>query len=69
MVSLVQSGKYDTINTIDTSTIGYYVINFVSESYTLQDDNTCNRQTISSGEIVVNSQYLICIQENTNLYC
>ena len=35
MASLVQSGKYGAINTIDTTTMDYYVIKFVSEVYTL----------------------------------
>ena len=36
MDSLVKSGKYGAINTTDTTTNGFYVIIFTSESYTLQ---------------------------------
>ena len=36
MASLVESGKYGAINTIDTSTNGFYVIMFTSGAYTLQ---------------------------------
>ena len=36
MASLVKSGKYGAINTIDTSTNGFYVIMFTSGVYTLQ---------------------------------
>ena len=34
--SLVESGKYGSINTTDTSTNGFYVIMFTSGAYTLQ---------------------------------
>ena len=30
MATLVQTGQYGSINTIDTDTMGYYVIKFVS---------------------------------------
>ena len=41
MDSLVQYCKYGSINTTYTSTIGYYIIDFVSEEYTLQYVTTC----------------------------
>ena len=68
MASLVQSGKYVVINTTDTSTMGYYVIKFVTEAYTLQYDTTCDVQIISAGEIFFKSHYLKFIQENSNWY-
>ena len=40
MASLFQSGMYGTINTDDTTTNGLYVIQFLSEAYTLQDNTT-----------------------------
>ena len=61
MASLVQSGKYCAMNTIDASKIGYYVIKFVSEAYTVQVDTTCNVQIISSGELVLKAHYLSCM--------
>ena len=36
MVILAQTGKYDAINTTDTTIMGYYCIKFFSEAYTLQ---------------------------------
>ena len=51
-----------------TSKIGYYVIKFVSESYTLQYDTTCNGIIVSAGELVVKAQYLSCIQEKNDCY-
>ena len=37
MSSLLQLGKYGDINSEDTTTIGYYVIKYLSEPYTLQE--------------------------------
>ena len=36
MAVLLQTGKYGAINTIDTTTMGYYAIEFMPEAYTLQ---------------------------------
>ena len=36
MASLVESDKYGSINTTETTTNGFYVIMFISEAYTLQ---------------------------------
>ena len=68
MASLVKYGKYGSMNTIDTSTMVSYVIKFVSDSYRLQEDTTCEGEMISSGELFVKAQYCICMQENTNWY-
>ena len=35
MASLVQLGKYGNINAADTTTMGYHVIKYLSEPYTL----------------------------------
>ena len=66
MASFVQSGKYGTMNTTCKSTMGYYVIKFVSEAYTLQEDITRNRKIIPDGELVSKVQYLSCMQVKTN---
>ena len=68
MPSLVQSGKYGAINTTNTSIMGYYVIKFISEECTLQEDTTCGGKIISAGKLVFKEKYLICTQENTNWY-
>ena len=39
MSSLVQSGMYGAINTADRTTNGLYVIQFISEAYTLPKKN------------------------------
>ena len=66
---LLKTGKYGAINKKDTITMGYYVIKIFSESYTLQEDTTCYVKVSTSGELVVRSQYMNCIQNNTKRYC
>ena len=58
MALLVQSCMHDAINTYDTTTNGLYVIKFLSEAYTIQNNTTIDGQVISYGELVVNTQYL-----------
>ena len=65
MSSLVQSGMYGAINTSDRTTNGLYVIQFISEAYTLPK-KTINGQVISAGKLVVKEQYPCSNQEKTN---
>ena len=62
MVSLVKSGMYDAINTYDTTTNGFYVIQFISEAYTLQNNTKIDGQVIYAGELVVKAQYIFSMQ-------
>ena len=62
VASLVQSGKYSIINTADTTTNGFYVIQFISEAYTLQNNTKIDGQIISADELVVKAQYLLSMQ-------
>ena len=68
MASLLQSGKNGFINTANTTTNGYYTINFISEAYTLKNNTTICGQAISTGELVVKAQYIFSMQETTNVY-
>ena len=68
MASLVESEKYGSINTIDKTTNGFYVIMFTSESYTLQDNTTIDNQIMTARELVVKAQYLCSMQVDTNWY-
>ena len=68
MASLIQPGKYGAVNTTDTSKMGYYVIKFVSEAYTLQEDTTCYIQIMPAGELFFKAQYLSFMKEKTNWY-
>ena len=48
--------------------MGYYVIKFFSDAYTLQEDTTCDGICFLAGELVVKAQYLKYMQENTKCY-
>ena len=52
MASLVQSGMHGAINTDYTTKNVFYVIQFISEAYTLQNNTTIYGQIISAGELV-----------------
>ena len=52
MASLVQSVMYGAINKDDTTTNEFYVIQFISEAYTIQNNTTIYGQVISAGELV-----------------
>ena len=64
--SLVQSGMYDAIKTDDTTSNGFYVIQFISELYTLKNNTKIDGQVISAGELVAKEKYLCSMQENNN---
>ena len=68
MASLIQSGMYGAINIYDNTSNGFYVIQFLSEAHTLQNNTTIDGQVISADELVVKAQYLFYMQENTNWY-
>ena len=68
MDALVQTDKYGAINIRDTSTMGYYVIKFMSEPYTLQEEIMCDGKISTSSELVVKSQYMKCMQDTTKWY-
>ena len=53
---------YGDINTDYTTKNGLYVIQFLSYSYTLQNNTTIDRQVISAGELVFKAQYLFSMQ-------
>ena len=54
----VQYGNYSYMNTTYTTTMGYYVVKFISEAHTLQEYTTCDGKINTSGELVVKVQYL-----------
>ena len=47
MDSIVQTGKYDDINMTDNKTIQYYVINYVLDTYKLQEDTKCEVELVT----------------------
>ena len=58
MYSWVKSGIYSAINTADTTTNGFYVIKFISEAYTLQNNTKIIEKNIYAGELIVKAQYI-----------
>ena len=68
MAALVNTGHFGTINTTDTTIMGYYVIKLMLQYYTLQEDTTPDGKISTAGELVVKSQYMNCIQDNTKWY-
>ena len=57
MASLVQLVMYDAINIDATTTNVFYVIQLLSEAYTLQSNTTIDRKVISAGELVFKAKY------------
>ena len=66
MASLVQPGMYGAIKTDETTTNVFYIIQFISEAYTLKNSTIIDGHVISAGELAVNTQYNCFMQENTN---
>ena len=58
MASLVQLGMYVAIDTYDTTTNGFYGIQFLSDAYTLQNNTKIDGQVISAVELVVKAQHI-----------
>ena len=53
MSSLVHNGKYGAINTADPTTVGYYVVKFLSEPYMLQENKCFYKKVINACELIV----------------
>ena len=53
MTSLVQNGWYGLINAAYTTTLGYYVVKYISENFTLQDDIATYWKVMMEVELVV----------------
>ena len=68
MASLFQYGKYGAINRADTNINGFYVIMFITEAYTLQNNTAIDGKFMSVGELVIKAQYIFFMKENTNWY-
>ena len=62
---MFQAGKYDSITTPYTTKIEYYVIKFLLEAYTLQEDTTYDRQINTAGKIFFKTQYMTYMQYYT----
>ena len=69
IVSLSQLDKYGAINAEGPTKMVYYVIIYIYEPYTLQEDQTSYGQVSKAGEILVKAEYLSVIKSETNWYC
>ena len=68
MDAFVETDKYDSINTTYKTTTGYNLIKFISETYTLQEETTCNGQISPAGDLFVKYQNMKYMQDNRNWY-
>ena len=66
--TLVKTSYYGDINITDMTTMSYYVIKLLSKAYTLQEDIIYGGQISIDSELVVNAQYMNCMQDNTKWY-
>ena len=57
---------YGAIKIYETTINGFYIVQFLSGEYTLQNNTTIDGQVISVGELVFKAQYICSMQENTN---
>ena len=58
MASLVQTGKYSAINALDTTTLGYYGIKYVSDTFKLQEYIKMNGQVSKAVKLLVRSELI-----------
>ena len=66
--AILYNEKYGTINTAYPTTMGYYVVNLLPETYTLKYKKTVDKRFIKAGELIVKTEYLSTIKDNTNWY-
>ena len=66
--ALFQNGKYGVINNADPTIMGYYVVKFLSEPYTLKDNKTVEKQVTKAGELILKEEYISTMKSNTNWY-
>ena len=64
IASIVLLRKYSAINAADPTKMGYYVIKYLSEPYTTQEELTTGGTVSKAGEPVVKSEYLSLMKKN-----
>ena len=57
------------MNTTHPRIMGYYMIKYDSDDHRLQEDTTCDGKFSTAGELVVKSQYIICVITKKKCYC
>ena len=68
IISKMALGKYGAINAAGPTTIVYYVVKFLSEPYTLQENQTTDEKISKSGELVFKSEYLSIMKSEKKLH-
>ena len=68
MTSLTNTGKYGAINKAYPTTMIYYVVKYMDEYFTLQEDITTDRQISKIGELALIYYYLRIMNYKTNCY-
>ena len=68
MYLIITEGKYDAIDTDDSSRHGYYIIKFSSYPYILQAYLSIDGQVICSGEVIREGTYFFPININYHYY-
>ena len=53
MASLIQNRNFGAINAADTTTLGYYIVDYFSYTLTIQEYITTDGKISESGELVV----------------
>ena len=67
MAPLVQLGKYDAINTEYPTTMVCYVIKYLSEPYTLQEDQAIYGKLSKESELVAKVEYFSILNKKSKL--
>ena len=62
MVHLVNNKQFGAIHTEDPKTDGYYIVQFISDPYTLQEDTVEDGVTIANGVLVCDARYFSPVQ-------
>ena len=68
MAALIQNYQYCANSTINTATMGYYMVKFMPEPYILQEETMYNGKISTAGKLVFKYQYMNCTQDNTEWY-
>ena len=59
----MHTGQYGSMNKTDTTRIGYYVVNYVSDEFTLQEYINTDDKVSKAGKLTVISKYCISMKK------
>ena len=64
----MQTDKYGVITAEYLTKMGYYVVKYVSDAFTLHEDTTSCQQVSNAGEMSVRAENPSCIKAKKNWY-